>query len=69
MACPKRPERTTAAAYPLYLHGRVLADSAALHWSGLYVRRFLWSSSPVLALAANDERSPLYGAKEQDVRL
>ena len=41
MACPKRPERTTAAAYPRYLHGRVLADSAGLHWSGLYVRRFL----------------------------
>jgi AraC family transcriptional regulator len=35
------PERTTAAAYPRYLHGRILADSAALHWSGLYVRRFL----------------------------
>src|SRR5439155_5221859 len=35
------PERTTAAAYPRYLHGRVLADSAALQWSGLYVRRFL----------------------------
>lgn len=41
MACPKRPERTTAAAYPQYLHGRVLGDSAALHWLGLYVRRFL----------------------------
>ena len=41
MACPKRPERTTAAAYPRYLHGRVLADSAGLYWSGLYVRRFL----------------------------
>lgn len=36
-----RPERTTAAAFPRYLHGRVLADSVALHWSGLYVRRFL----------------------------
>ena len=35
------PERTTAAAYPRYLHGRILADSAALQWSGLYVRRFL----------------------------
>ena len=36
-----RPERTTAAAFPQYLHGRVLADSVALHWSGVYVRRFL----------------------------
>ena len=35
------PERTTAAAFPRYLHGRILADSAALQWSGLYVRRFL----------------------------
>jgi hypothetical protein len=35
------PERTTAAAFPRYLHGRILADSAALHWSGPYVRRFL----------------------------
>ena len=36
-----RPERTTAAAFPRFLHGRLLADSVALHWSGLYVRRFL----------------------------
>jgi AraC family transcriptional regulator len=36
-----RPERTTAAAFPRYLHGRILADSVALHWSALYVRRFL----------------------------
>ena len=35
------PERTTAAAYPRYLHGRILADSTALHWPGLYARRFL----------------------------
>jgi AraC family transcriptional regulator len=35
------PERTTAAAFPRYLHGRVLADSAELQWSGLYARRFL----------------------------
>ena len=34
------PERTTAAAFPRYLHGQVLADSASLQWSGLYVRRF-----------------------------
>lgn len=34
------PERTTAAAFPQYLHGEVLADSASLQWTGLYVRRF-----------------------------
>ena len=33
------PERTTAAAFIRYLHGRVLADSTALQWPGLYVRR------------------------------
>ena len=33
------PEHTTAAAFPQYLTGRVLADSASLHWPGLYARR------------------------------
>jgi AraC family transcriptional regulator len=33
------PDRTTAAAFPRYLTGRVLADSASLQWSGLYARR------------------------------
>jgi len=36
----KTPERTTAAAYPQHLKGRVAADSAALHWPGLFVRRY-----------------------------
>jgi AraC family transcriptional regulator len=34
------PDRTTAAAFPRYSSGEVVADSAALRWSGLYVRRF-----------------------------
>ena len=34
------PERTTAAAFPRYLNGRVLADSASFQWPGLYARRF-----------------------------
>jgi AraC family transcriptional regulator len=34
------PERTTAAAYPRHLKGQVVADSAALHWPGLFVRRY-----------------------------
>jgi AraC family transcriptional regulator len=34
------PERTTAAAYPRHLKGQVVADSAALRWPGLYVRRY-----------------------------
>lgn len=38
----KTPNRTTAAAFPRYSSGEVVADSAALHWSGLYVRRFLF---------------------------
>ena len=33
------PERTTAAAFPRYLTGQVLADSAALQWPGLFARR------------------------------
>ena len=33
------PERTTAAAFPRYLGGRVLADSASLQWPELYARR------------------------------
>src|SRR5258708_25220315 len=33
------PERTTAAAFPHYSSGEVLADSASLQWPGLFVRR------------------------------
>ena len=32
------PNRTTAAAFPRYTSGQVLADSASLQWSGLPVR-------------------------------
>ncbi len=34
------PERSTAAAFPRYLAGQVLADSVALKWPGLYARRW-----------------------------
>jgi hypothetical protein len=34
------PDRTTAAAFPRYAAGDVLADSASLQWPGLYVRRY-----------------------------
>ncbi|HEY2343493.1 MAG TPA: hypothetical protein VGH90_10705 [Chthoniobacteraceae bacterium] len=34
----KTPNRTTAAAFNRYLNGQVLADSAALQWTGLFVR-------------------------------
>lgn len=34
------PNRSTAAAFPKYLTGEVLADSVALNWPGLYAR--LW---------------------------
>jgi AraC family transcriptional regulator len=33
------PERTSAAAFPRYSSGEVLADSASLQWPGLFVRR------------------------------
>lgn len=33
------PDRSTAAAFPRYLTGEVVADSVALQWPGLYARR------------------------------
>jgi AraC family transcriptional regulator len=33
------PERTTAAEFPRYSNGEVLADSGSLRWPGLFVRR------------------------------
>jgi AraC family transcriptional regulator len=36
----KTPERTTADAFPRYVGGEVLADSATLKWLGLFVRRY-----------------------------
>jgi AraC family transcriptional regulator len=36
----KTPERTSAAAFARYTAGPALQDSAALHWEGLYVRRY-----------------------------
>jgi AraC family transcriptional regulator len=34
------PERSTAAAFPRYLTGEVLADSVALRWAELFARRW-----------------------------
>lgn len=34
------PDRSTAASFPRYLIGEVMADSVALQWSGLYARRW-----------------------------
>jgi AraC family transcriptional regulator len=34
------PDRTTAAAFHRYAAGEVIADSEALQWAGLYVRRY-----------------------------
>jgi hypothetical protein len=36
----KTPERMTAAAFPRYAAGEVLADSAFLQWKGLFARRY-----------------------------
>jgi len=37
------PNRTTAAAFTRYAQGEIVADSAALLWPGLYVRRIRFS--------------------------
>jgi AraC family transcriptional regulator len=39
----RAPARTTAAAFPRYLNGEILADSESLGWAGLYVRRWRFS--------------------------
>ena len=39
----KTPDHTTAAAFPRYLRGEILADSESLGWLGLYVRRWRFS--------------------------
>ena len=49
----KTPERTTAAAFPRYLRGEVLADSESLGWPNLYVRR--WRFSRVVLVPATAE--------------
>jgi AraC family transcriptional regulator len=36
----KTPGRSTAAAFPRYLTGEVVADSVTLQWTGLYARRW-----------------------------
>lgn len=36
----KTPDHSTAAAFPRYLTGEVVADSMALQWRGLYARRW-----------------------------
>jgi AraC family transcriptional regulator len=38
--CVNAPEQTTAAAFPRPPSGQVVADSASLWWSGIYVRRY-----------------------------
>ena len=40
LAFVNTPERSTAAAFPRYLTGEVVADSVALQWPGLFARRF-----------------------------
>ncbi len=39
MPNPTTPDRSTAAAFPRYLTGEVVADSVALRWPELYARR------------------------------
>jgi AraC family transcriptional regulator len=40
MALVPNPDSTTAAAFPRYLTGEVVADSVALQWPGLFARRW-----------------------------
>jgi AraC family transcriptional regulator len=40
LAIVNTPERSTAAAFPRYLSGEIVADSAALRWPGLFARHF-----------------------------
>src|SRR3954471_14855471 len=37
---PTTPERSSAAAFPRYLTGEVVADSVSLQWQGLFARRW-----------------------------
>ena len=68
------PERTTAAAYPRHLKGQVVADSMALRWPGLFVRRykfprvvdrFLVPATPKPLIACQIKGSAVF--KERDV--
>jgi AraC family transcriptional regulator len=36
----KTPDHTTAQVFPEYIGGEVIADSAALKWAGIFVRRY-----------------------------
>src|SRR4051812_36564912 len=74
MAMVKTPDRTTAAAFQRYLTAEVLADSAALHWSGLYVRlcrlprvvdSFLVPATPEPLITCNAKGSAEF--RERDV--
>lgn len=58
----KTPDRSTAAAFPRYLTGEVVADSVTLQWPGLYARRwrhprvvdrFLVPATPELHISCN----------------
>ena len=40
MSAGTRPEQSSAAAFPRYLTGQVVADSVALQWPGLYAWRW-----------------------------
>jgi AraC-like DNA-binding protein len=65
----KTPERTTAEAFPRYLGGEVLADSATLKWPRLiarlrkvedYVRAHLGENISIETLAELTELSPFH---------
>ncbi|HMJ65750.1 MAG TPA: hypothetical protein VK615_10390, partial [Candidatus Binatia bacterium] len=68
------PDRSTAAAFPRYLTGEVLADSVALQWPGLNARRwrlprvvdrFLVPATPEAHISCN--LRGMAGFQERDV--
>jgi AraC family transcriptional regulator len=70
----KTPDRTTARGFNRYLSGDVLADSAALGWTGLYVRlcrlprvvdSFLVPATPEPLITSNAKGSVEF--RERDV--
>ena len=73
----KTPDPTTASVFNRYLSGEGLADSAALQWTGLYVRlcrlprvvdSFLVPATPEPLIPATRMAKPQTGCREGAVR-
>src|SRR5580704_2413045 len=51
------PARTTAAEFPRYSNGEVLADSSSLRWPGLFVRRSRFPGNGEVSAAVRHARA------------